>query len=111
MCGGAYRRAERAGQGVGRELRGVQLARAEASQLGGDLRRADPGGVEDRPPAREAHRRASGRGGGAAAAGAESRVGHAIALDAHRQLDLIAAGESARDGDERAGGAATVTLR
>ena len=107
----AHRGAERAGQRVGGELRRVQLSRAEAAELGGDLRRPDPRGVQHGAPAREADRRAAGGGGGAAAGRVESHVGHAVALDAQREIDLIAAGEAAGPSGERAGGPSAMTLR
>ena len=68
-------RAERPGQRVAGDLRGVQLAGAEPAELGGDLARADAGGVEHRLTADQRDRGASGGGRRAAAVRLEPGVG------------------------------------
>ena len=73
---GADRLAERAVQRVGREVGRVELAGAEASQLGGDVRRADPGRVEDVRAVRELD--GGGCGGQHGAASWASNVARAI---------------------------------
>ena len=57
---GADRRPEGTGQRVGGELGGVELGRAEAPELGGDLLRADAGRVEHGRAADEGHGSAAG---------------------------------------------------
>ena len=106
----AHRGAERSRERVGRDLGGVQLARAEPAQLGRDLRRADPRRVEHRAAAHERDRGASRGGRGAAAVGVEAGVGHAVAVDAQRQRDLVAAGAAVDGRRERIRGDAAVTL-
>ena len=103
--------AQSAGQRVGGQLRGVQLARAEAAELGRDLLRSDPGRVEQLTAARQRHRGTPGRNGGAAAAGVEPGIDHPLTFDAHRELDLVAAGEASDGGAGRARGAAAMALR
>ena len=84
--------AERAVQRVGDQVGGVELARREPAQLLGDRVRADARGVEQRLALDE---RDGGRGRGgerAAARGLEARAGDAVALDAQRDPDEVAAG-------------------
>ena len=107
----AHRGAQRARQRVGRELGRVQLARAEPAQLVGDLARADARSVEHRGAPDQRDDRAPGGGGGATATGVEPGVGHAVAVDLDRKLDLIAAGEASDGGGERVRRAAAAALR
>ena len=95
--GGAERPRERVGGQLGR----VQLARAETAELVGDLLGPDPRRLEDRASPRERYRRAPGGGAGTASAGVEPGVGDPVALDADRELDLIAAREAAHGRRER----------
>ena len=101
----AGRGTQRAGQRVGGELGGVQLARAETAQLGGDLPRPDPGRVEA-PAAPRASVTAALPAAVAAPqpCGVEAGVGHAVAVDGDRELDLVAAGDAPDGGGERAVG-------
>jgi hypothetical protein len=72
------------------ELGGVQLARREATQLRGDLVRADAGDVEDRRPVRKGDRGRAGGRRGAAARRLEAGGGDALALDPQRDRDEVA---------------------
>ena len=63
-------------QSVGGQFGGVELARAEATELVGNLPSADPRRSQNVAPAYERDRGASGRGGGAATAGVKAGVGH-----------------------------------
>ena len=56
-CVGGDRRAERARERVGGQLGGVELARAQAAERGGDRVRADARGVEHAPRRARARRR------------------------------------------------------
>ena len=95
---GGHGEPERARQGVGRDLGGVQLAGAQPAECGGDLRGPHARRVEHGRAADELHRRA-GRGvRGAAARGLEAGVGHPVARDGDPQARHVAAGGAARDG-------------
>ena len=106
----AHRGPERAGERVGGDLGGVQLAGAETAELGRDLRRADARRVEDRAAAHERHRGAAGGGRRAAAVRVEAGVGDPVAVDAQRQRDLIAARAAADGRGERVIGPPAVAL-
>jgi hypothetical protein len=88
--------AERAVQRVGGELGGVQLARAQPAERGGDGVRPHAGGVEQRGPGDELDRGAAGRDRRTAAAGLEARVGDDAVLDADRDAHEVATGSPAR---------------
>ena len=79
------RGAERDVQRVGGQLGGVELARREPAQLGGDLPRADPRGVEHARAAHQLDRRRARRDRRAAARGLEARVDDAVAVE--REVD------------------------
>ncbi len=87
--------AERPRQRVGGQLGGMQLARAEAAELGGDLFRADRCRFQDVAASHQRHRGAAGGGGGAAAVGVEAGVAHPFAVDAHAEAQRVAAGDAA----------------
>ena len=100
---GASGGAERAVQRVGRQVGGVELARRQAAQLGGDRVRAHARGVEH---VRAVDQRDGGRAGRRhrpAAGGLEARGDHALAVDAQRDADQVAAGGAAGAAVVRAG--------
>ncbi len=87
--------AERAVQGVGRELRRVALGRAQPAELACDLLRADLRRLQQRRAAHEADDGAAGRDACAAAARVEAGVrdppAGAVAVERERDPDQIAA--------------------
>ena len=87
--------AERAVQRVGRQVRGVELARRQAAELGGDLVRADARGVEHGGALDQRDGGRAGRDRRAAAGGLEARPSHAVAIDAQRDAYQVAAGGAA----------------
>jgi hypothetical protein len=74
--------AERTVQGVGRQVRGVELARAEPTELVGDRVRAHPCGVQHGLAAHERDRRRARRGHRAAARCVEPGRRHVLAVHA-----------------------------
>ena len=92
--------AERAGERVGGELGGVELAWAETAQLLGDLPRADTRHLQDFAAARERHGCAAGRGRRAATLRLEAGIGDPVGSHADGELDPVAA-RSAVDVDSR----------
>jgi hypothetical protein len=99
---GACRGAERAVQRVGDEIGGVQLASAQAAELGGDPRRADPGGVQQAGALDELHGGAAGGEHRAAARGVEAGRRHPRAVDRQREAHEVAAGGATRRAVKRA---------
>ena len=92
---GPGRGPERAVQRVGGQLGRVQLARAQAAELVGDIVHAHARGLEQRAAAHERdHRRPRGLRG-AAPGRVEARVGHAVAVDRHRDPHQVAARRAA----------------
>ena len=99
------------GQGVGGEVGGVELARAQAAEGGGDVGAAEARRVEHRQAAQELHGGA-GRGvGGAAAGGVEARVGDVAVGDDDVEADEVAAGGAPGRAAARAGGAVAAAAR
>ena len=98
---GAGGRAERAVQRVGGQVGGVELARREPAQLGGDRVRADARGVQQRLALDQRDGGRAGGGDRAAARGLEAGGGHALALDADGDPDQVAAGGAAGGAVER----------
>ena len=96
--------AEPARQGVGGKLGGVALGGAQATELVGDVVRADAERVEQPTATDEGDRRAPRGQDRAAAGGVEPGVGDALARDCHRNTHQVAAGGAA-------GGAAGRTVR
>jgi hypothetical protein len=80
----------------------MQLAGAEAAEGGGDLRRADPRGIEQPGPLDELDGRAAGGEHRPAARRLEARVAHALAGDGEREAHEIAAGGAAGGAVRRA---------
>ena len=105
------RGAERPRQGVGRQVGGVELARAQAAQLGGDRGAADAGGVQDARAADQLDRGAGGGDRRAAAARLEARVRDAVALDGDREPHEVAAGGAAGRAVEGARGLVAAPAR
>ena len=103
--------AERPRQRVGGELGGVQLARAQPAELGGDLGGPDPSGLEQRPAAHERDGGAPGGGRCATARRLEARVGYGFAVDADREPHPVAARAAADGHRNGAGRQAIVALR
>ena len=101
---------ERPRESVGGQLGRVQLARAETPELGRDLPGAESRRLEHRAAPRQRDRRAAGGGAGATPARVEAGVGDPIAVNADRELDLVAAREAADRGREGAGQPAVVAL-
>ena len=97
---GADRPRERVGGQVGR----VQLARAQPTELGGEGRAAQAGGVEQRRPADELDGSAGGGDRRAAAGGLEAGVRDAIALHGHAEAHEIATRRAAGHAVMAAGG-------
>ena len=110
-CAAPRRASERSGECVRGQLRGVELAGAEAAELGSDLARPYPRRLEDHGAAHERH---GGAGGGerrAAALRVEAGVGDASAVDGHREPDLIAAGATGGGDAEGPLGLVALALR
>jgi hypothetical protein len=99
-----HRRPERDVQGVGGELRRVQLSRREPAELRRDLPRADPRGVEHRRAAHELDHGRAGRDRRAAPRRLEAGGVHAVTgqrqVDAH---EVAAGGAPGRAGERRRG--------
>ena len=108
---GAGGGAERAVQRVGGQLGGVQLARREPAELGGDLVRADARGVEQARALDERDRGGAGGRHRAAARGLEAGCGDAPALDPQGDRDEVAADSAAGGSDGAAGGPDALPLR
>ena len=73
----------------------MQLARAQAAERGGDLRRADPRRVEQPRALDELDRGAAGGEHRSAARGLEARRADALAVDGEREAHQIAASGAA----------------
>ena len=101
---GADRLAERPVQRVGREVGRMELAGAEASQLGGDVRCADSGRVEDVRAVQELDGGGCGGQRGAASGGIERRLRDPLALHGDRDADEVAASRASRRAVVGAGG-------
>ena len=101
---------ERPRESVGGQLGRVQLARAETPELGRDLPGAESRRLEHGAAPGQRDRRAAGGGAGATPARVEAGVGDPIAVNADRELDLVAARETADRGREGAGRPAAVAL-
>ena len=100
---GAGGGAERAVQRVGGQVGGVELARRQPAELGGDRVRAHARGVEH---VRAVDQRDGGRAGRRhrpAAGGLEAGGGDAVAVDAQRDPDQVTAGGAAGGAVVRAG--------
>ena len=81
---------------VGGQVGGVELARRQPAELGGDGVRAHARGVEH---VRVLDQRDGGRAGRRhrpAAGGLEARAHHPLAVDGEREADQVAAGGAAR---------------
>ena len=96
--------AERAVQRVGGEVGRVELADAQAAELGGDRGAVDAGRLQQRRTLDELDRRARRGDRRAAAGGLESGVADPVLLDRHAQVDEVAAGRSAGHAGVPAGG-------
>jgi hypothetical protein len=86
---------------VGGELGGVELARAEAPELGCNLAHPDPRDVEDWMSAHERDSGAPGGEGSAAPLAVEAGVEHSVTRDRDADTEAVAARRAAGRSGER----------
>ena len=100
---GAGGGAERAVQRVGDQVGGVELARRQAAELGGDGLRAHARGVEHVRAVEQRDRGRAGRRHRPAAGSLEARAHHPLAFDGEREADQVTARGAPRGAVVRAG--------
>jgi hypothetical protein len=103
--------AERPMERVSREVGGVDLTRAETTELARDLPRAHARHLEDGASANERDGGAASGHRGAAPLAVEARVGNPIALDDERETQAIAARGAPGRAREGVGGHVPEALR